>query len=550
MTITPENPPDTVCIVRRAVARRPCLFLPFALLVLLLCCCPAALAEPPSGIPVLLDDVPVLTVHAGGFTFTPEERAKAISVRIASVAHTPRLAVERIEISHGESESVIKLDDIMLMTVTDDDAAAAKVPREDLARGNAEKIKQTIADYRERRSTRILMMGAGKAAAVTLVLVFLLFLLKRFFPRLEKRVTSWKGTVIRTIRFQSMEILNERRAVGLLLSLLRLARNVLVLLLLYIYIPLVLSFFPWTEGVAERLFGYVIAPVIKIWLAMSANLPNLFFVLVIAVCTRYFIRFCRFLFAEVERRKITLPGFYPDWAMPTFRIIRFLIIIFAVVMAFPYLPGSDSLAFRGVTVFLGVLLSLGSSSAVANAVAGTIIIYMRAFHVGDHVRIGDTAGDVIEKNLLLIRVRTPQNVDITIPNAVVLGSHITNYSSSKELILHTDVTIGYDVPWQRVHALLIDAAGRTEGILPDPPPFVRQKALNDTSVAYEINAYTNAPSRMGATYSDLHRNIQDCFQEAGVEIMSPGVLALRDGSAVAIPSDFLPSALRVRAEQE
>lgn len=260
----------------------------------------------------------------------------------------------------------------------------------------------------------------------------------------------------------------------------------------------------------------------------------------IAICTHYVIRFSRFLFNEVERQNITLPGFYPDWALPSFKIVRFLIIAFAVVMAFPYLPGSDSPAFKGVSVFLGVLFSLGSSSAVANVVAGVILTYMRAFCVGDRVKIADTMGDVIEKNLLVTRIRTAKNVDVTVPNAMVLGSHIINYSSSAQLILNTTVTIGYDVPWRQVHELLLAAARSTERIMAEPKPFVLQTALNDFYVSYELNAYTDAPSAMATIYSELHARIQDSFNEAGVEIMSPHYSTLRDGNPTTIPADYLP----------
>ena len=499
-----------------------------------------ALADNVPGAQVVLDNEPVLTIHAGAFSFSVPERAKVISARIASVARTSNLPAERISVHHGETQSSITLDDLLLMTVTDDDAAAAKMPREELAEKNKEKIIKAIIDYRERHSLRSALIGAFKALGATLIMVIMLLLLVRLFPRLEKKVASLKGSVIRTVRFQSIEIFTKERLAGILITVARLLRNILVLILLYVYISLVLGFFSWTQGVSERLFGYIATPVIIIWQAVSSYLPNIFFVLVITICTYYLIKFTRFFFVEVERRNVTLRGFYPDWAMPTYKIIRFLIIAFAVVMVFPYLPGSDSPAFKGVSVFLGVLLSLGSTSAVANVVAGTIITYMRGFSVGDYIRIADTEGEVIEKNLLVTRVRTTKNVDITIPNSVVMASHITNYSSSHSLILHTGISIGYNVPWQLVHELLLAAAGKTKGILSRPSPFVQQKALNDLAVAYEINAYIESPSGMGTIYSDLHTNIQDIFHRAGVEIMSPAVMALRDGSEAALPPDYPP----------
>ncbi|MDD2541146.1 MAG: mechanosensitive ion channel family protein, partial [Desulfuromonadaceae bacterium] len=297
------------------------------------------------------------------------------------------------------------------------------------------------------------------------------------------------------------------------------------------------------RGMATTLFDYILAPIEKVGLAFASYLPNVFFLLVIIVITRYSIKFIKFLFSEVEKETITLPGFYHDWADPTFKIVRFLIIAFAAVVAFPYLPGSDSPAFRGVSVFLGVLFSLGSSSAISNIVAGVILTYMRAFTLGDRVKIADTVGDVVEKNLLITRIRTIKNVDITIPNAMVLGSHITNFSSSAQsygLILHTTVTIGYDASWRQVHELLVSAACATENVLEMPAPFVLQTSLDDFYVSYEINVYTDKPSVMARTYSELHQNIQEKFNEAGVEIMSPHYSSLRDGNMTTIPESYLP----------
>jgi small-conductance mechanosensitive channel len=249
------------------------------------------------------------------------------------------------------------------------------------------------------------------------------------------------------------------------------------------------------------------------------------------------------IFTELERGTIGFRTFYPEWAEPTYKIVRFLVIALTLIIVFPYLPGAKSPAFQGISIFLGVLFSLGSTSAVANVVAGVILTYMRAFKIGDRVKIADTIGDVMEKTLLVTRVRTIKNVDITIANAMVLGTHIINFSSSGQgegLILHTTVTIGYDAPWRTVHQLLIDAALSTECILKKPEPFIFQTALDDFYVHYELNAYTDQPSRMAKIYSDLHANIQDKFNNAGVEIMSPHFSSVRDGNRIAIPDDYLP----------
>lgn len=395
--------------------------------------------------------------------------------------------------------------------------------------------------------TDALLEEASYAFLATLGLIFLLAVINRLFPHIYRRIESWRGTKVRSIRIQSLEIIQADRIVALLLGVARGVRFILIIALFYFYIPLVFSFFPWTRGFSAQLFDYVLTPFRTIGHAVWNYLPNVFFIAAIVVVTHYAIKFIRFLFAEIEKGTITLPGFYREWADPTYKIVRFLVIAFAAVVAYPYLPGSNSPAFKGVSIFLGVLLSLGSSSAVANIIAGVILTYMRAFKIGDRVKIGDNVGDVVEKTLLVTRISTIKNENITIPNATILGGHIINYSSSAQeygLILHTTVTIGYDAPWRTVHSLLVAAALATENILELPSPFVLQTALNDFYVSYELNAYTDKPSKMAVTYSDLHKNIQDKFNEGGVEIMSPHYSQLRDGNRTTIPDGYLPPGYR------
>jgi len=250
----------------------------------------------------------------------------------------------------------------------------------------------------------------------------------------------------------------------------------------------------------------------------------------------------------IGRGSIRFAGFHEEWAEPTYKIVRFLVIVFAAIACFPYVPGSKSEGFRGIAVFLGLLISLGSAAAIGNVIAGVVLTYMRPFRVGDRVKIADTFGDVTEKTLLVTRVRTIKNVDITIPNAQVLSSHIINFSSSAKvppaLILHTNVTIGYDAPWRKVHELLIASAHATTHILAKPEPFVLQTSLNDFYVTYEINAHTDQPNLMATIYAELHQNIQDKFNEAGVEIMSPHYTQIRDGNKTAIPDQYLPKTYR------
>jgi len=386
-------------------------------------------------------------------------------------------------------------------------------------------------------------MGVGATLLATVVLILLLKGLGRLVRRLQSQIHGWRGTNIRGLRIKNYEILSAERMVEVLASILRGARIVAVILLLYFYVPLVFSFFPWTRDLGTTVLGYVVHPLWNIAKGLVGYVPSAFAIAAIVVVTHYLLRLIHLLFRALENGNIQFEGFHKDWAEPTYKIVRFLVLAFALVLIFPYLPGSGSDAFKGVSVFFGLLLSLGSSSAISNAISGIVITYMRPFQTGDRVKIADTTGDVVQRTLLVTRIRTIKNVQITVPNAMVLSSHIVNYSAAASeggLILHTSVTIGYDAPWRRVHELLIEAAGATDDILEDPKPFVLQTALDDFYVRYELNAYTGNPPAMARIYSDLHRNIQDAFNAAGVEIMSPHYGALRDGNHTTIPETHLP----------
>jgi small-conductance mechanosensitive channel len=354
---------------------------------------------------------------------------------------------------------------------------------------------------------------------------------------------SWKGTRIKSIRIKTIELLPVERLIDFLKLLTKFARFAVTAIIFYTYLTIVFSLFTFSETWASTLLHYVLNPLNAVWTSFLNFLPNLFFIIVLVFVFHYLIKAVKFFFLEMDKGTLVFPGFHKDWAMPTYKIVRFLIMVLGAIVIFPYLPGSNSPFFQGISVFLGILFSLGSSSAIANMVAGIVLTYMRPFKINDRVKIADTMGDVIERTLLVTRVRTIKNVDITVPNAMVLGSHIINYSSSaqeKGLILHTSVTIGYDVPWPKVQALLISAAEETSNVLKEPKPFVLQTSLSDFYVEYELNVYTNESRAMSSIYSELHSKIHDKFDEAGVEIMSPHYSALRDGNKATVPDKYLP----------
>lgn len=386
------------------------------------------------------------------------------------------------------------------------------------------------------------------AALVTLLAALLLLVIFRVTQKLLestfKLLDSWRGTRIPALKIQSYELLSSDRIADLLKGLAKALRAVALGIALYIAVPILLSLFPGTRDWVVYLTPYLMEPVYLLFWGFVAFLPNLFWIIVIVAATRYCLGLLHAISTEIKIGAIAFPGFHAEWADPTSKLLSFLIIAFAVVLISPYLPGFGSPAFQGISIFLGVLLSLGSTAAVANVVAGTAITYMRPFKIGDRVQIADAVGDVIEKTLLVTRLRTVKNVEITIPNALVLGSQMINFSAMAQgpgLILHTKVTIGYDAPWRQVHDLLIGAGKATPWVAAEPPPFVLQTSLDDFSISYELNLYTQEPARSCEILSELHQNIQDRFNEAGIEIMSPRFAALRDGNQPAMPTDYVPA---------
>ena len=358
----------------------------------------------------------------------------------------------------------------------------------------------------------------------------------------ETRIPQWKGSLFKDWTYQNTQVFSENRLADFALLGSRWLSILLLALLAYAYVTVVFSLFETTSLWADSLFDSLQSPVTGAILGFWYYLPNVVVLALIFFVARAIAGAFRWFFEEIENGQIQFSGFYPEWATPTYQLVRLAIVVFALIAAFPYLPGADTSHFKGISVFIGLVVSLGGSSAVGHAVSGVMLTYMRPFRVGDRVCVGDTTGVVMEKTLLVTRIRTAKNVDVTIPNGTVLGAHIVNFSTMAEqegLILHTSVTLGYDVPWRTIHEVMIGAAKQTDGILDEPAPFVLQTALDDHYVHYELNGYTREPKRMPQIYSEIHSRLQDDFAAAGIEILSPVYEAARDGSAITIPE--LPS---------
>jgi small-conductance mechanosensitive channel len=503
-------------------------------------------APPPQGmpgVPVVLDKHTLFRVYEDIGHYTAKARAGTIRARLARLADDPSFRPENLSAEELGNATYILAGQEPIMVLPEGDARAAGRPRQALAAEYIQTIQQAITKYREARSAPNIAKGALYSLLVTLGLLLLLRLLGSAYAWAAREIEAWSDRIAAALQPSSARLLSHAQFAALLLPLLRLIRFAVLLMLLYLYLAIVLSLFPWTQGYEAIELRYVEERLHAAGSAFVAKLPDLLFIGIIIVITHYIIRGIRLFFAEVGRGAISLPGFESEWAIATYKLLRLAVIAMAVVAAFPYVPGSNSDAFKGITLFLGAILSLGSTGAISNMVSGVVLTYMRPFHIGDRVQIADTTGDVIEKSLLVTRVRTIKNEEITIPNSMILNAHIVNYSALARgggLILHTTVNIGYDTPWRQVHELLVAAARATEYILTEPAPFVLQTSLDDYYVSYELNAYTDQPGLMANLYGVLHQNIQDRFNEAGVEIMSPHYTSLRDGNRTTIPAEYLP----------
>jgi len=484
---------------------------------------------------VVFDGEPLFTLTERVFGYPPAQRAADTSKRLDRIARSPLFRIQDVRIEEHEPLTMVFWEDELLFVFAEGDAVAAHSTPQKLASEAVAALGRALEQSHEARTLKSLVLAALYALAATAGLVLAILGLNLGVRRLRSRFESWFRLAGRKLHSYTMTERLGRLAVGLL----SVARVLIILLLLYAYVPAMFSFFPWTRGWGATLLNWAIDPVRLLGRALVGYLPNVFVILITLLVTRVLVRLLRAIFDEVDAGRIKLAGFYPEWARPTFQLVRVLVIIITGVIIFPYLPGASSPAFRGVSIFIGALVTFGSGSAISNLFAGVILTYTRAFQVGDRVRVGDTYGDVIERSLLVTRVRTIKNEEVAVPNSVVMGTHIVNYSAAargKGLVLHTQVTIGYQVPWRQVHALLLSAAQTTPRILREPAPFVWQKSLDDFFVTYELNATTDHPEVLDDTYAELHKAIRDAFDGAGVEIMSPHYASLRDGS----PSTVVP----------
>ena len=473
---------------------------------------------------------------------TPDERVERSMIVLKKLSSAANFSIDTIHSAEGQSGTDIVSADNRIATITEGDAAYAQGNTRLVANDFILKAKYALIKSEKTASASSLAVVIGICFLGFLIFAMLSSLVCRLSVSACEKLNEMRETKLRGIRIQDAELLSADTMVDIARSTIKFIQISLICLAFTVYVLVSLSLFPDTRPICAALIESARIPLSSLGDSMLHYLPNVFTIIVIILLTYGSMFIARFFFNAIRDGSIKLADFDPDWAEPTYKLARFVLFFFGLVCILPYLPNWDSPAFKQVGLLVGVLISLGSSSAISNVMAGIVLTYTNAFRLGDRVCVADHTGDVIEKTLFVTRLKTPKGEIISIPNAPILASTITNYSAEArqgKLILHKSVTIGYDIPWRKVNEALLTAARKTPHVLAEPEPFVLQTSLDDFYVTYQINVYTDHPHEMLNIYSHLHENILDSFFQAGLEIMSPHYTSLRDGNSPAIPPEYL-----------
>jgi small-conductance mechanosensitive channel len=466
------------------------------------------------------------------------DRAEAISDRIVAVARDETVSLETISHVAFEDHYRILAGDRVLLRLYPFDAELEEVPLETLAEVIALRIQENATRFRADRTPQALGRSAILTAVFTGVLVLLVWLLTRGKQALNRLLIRRVNASMASIERKSGAAVHRGHLWTLAQGVVQGLWILSLIVLAYFYLSSVLGSFPWTRGVALLLLSYIQAPLVSMAHAIVSSIPDLMFLVVLWFVVRYLLRILRGFFNAVGTKRVRLVNFEAEWAEPTFRLLRVAIIAFAVVVAYPYIPGSDSAAFKGVSLFLGVIVSLGSTSFIANLIAGIALTYRGVFREGDWVEIGDAEGRVEEIRSQVVRLRTRNNEQITVPSSTILNANVVNLSTPKVglgIVLRCPVGLGYDVSWRRAESLMLKAAEGIDGLMEEPPPRVMVQELGDHAVVHTLLVQVEDPERLPAIRSELNRRILDAFHSAGVQIMSPSYES--DPESPKIPPD-------------
>ena len=482
-------------------------------------------APPRQSAPVVVANRTVIVLRGPIAGYSARERATNVSQRIVEALE--RNATPSVSTADVEDGTQVLLDGkpVFLVTRIDIDPQAGETTR-NVAREASTRLQQAMGEYREQHTPRYLLVKLSWAALATglyLVLLWLLFIVDRWAGR---RVAHAVASRAERVHVHGVSFLDPQQIRWIARRGFALIAWAAGLFATYSWLTFTLKQFPYTRPWGEHMEGNLFALAGDIALSIVGAIPGLVVVVVIILIARLVVRIVSLFFDRVESGAITLGNLDDDTAVPTRRIFQIVVYAIAIALAFPYLPGADTEAFKGVSVLFGLMVSIGASSLVGQAASGFILMYTRAFRSGEYVRIGDTEGTVVALGPFATRLRTGLGEELLLPNSFALQNTTRNYSRSVSgtgFVVNTSITIGYSTPWRQVHAMLEEAARRTQDIAADPAPFVRQTALSDFYVEYRLIAYApiERPVQRIDMLSQLHGHIQDVFNEHGVQIMSP-----------------------------
>ena len=406
--------------------------------------------------PVKIDGNTLFFVR-GISSFPASQRASVISKRIRKAAANKSIPADSVKITNGQGHLMIYAGEDFIMNIYDVDAESEKISQAALARLIHIKTVEALKQYREQRSRPVLIKNSIHAIGAAILYVTLLFsilwLLRKIKTWLQRKIKSRADS----LENKSYKLISSVQIWSVYNSIFRILKLLTVLILSVISLEYIFGLFPWTNSILISTLNLVVNPLKTMGMGIISYIPSLFFLIVIFLVTRYLLKLIKLFFNSINQGVIEIHNFPPEWALPTFRIIKIFITAFAVILAYPYIPGSSSAAFKGVSVFLGLLISIGSSSLIGNIMAGYSMTYRRAFRKGDLIQVNDIIGIVDDQKLMVTRLRSYKNEEIVIPNSVLQSSNIINFSSKageKGLILHTIVGIGYETPWRQVDSML------------------------------------------------------------------------------------------------
>lgn len=482
-----------------------------------------------NGAPIRLENDTIYTIYTTLGLYSPLERAEYTEKKLRKLVELPIFRKDSLKIDSNNNLLMITYQGEWIQAVSEEDAIIAHLPQIELAKSLQNDILRAVTQYREEHSMQKRIMRIGELTLLILAIATFFYLLNLLFRKIQQLLLR-HSFFEKGIKIKNYQILNKENMNYILTKVLFLLKLIVFFIVIFVSIPVGLKLFPSTQLWAERLLKLILDPLSQIGTAIVDYLPNLIIIGIIILIGRMVLKLMRYFLYEIERGAPKIKGFYKEFAKPTYNILRILFICFIFIVIFPYLPGSGSSAFQGVSIFLGLLISLGSSSTISNGMAGIFITYMRAFRENDWIKVGDYIGMVIHKDSLVTRLKTINNEEVTVPNSMILSSSTMNFSSmgrTNGLVVTTQVKVRYDARLEDVDATLIAAAQATKGVTDKITPYIYHISLNELNATYEINAVTFEPQNMYIIKSDLIKNIYNAFRERNIELTSIEYVELR-----------------------